>query len=261
MQIIRQKSFANGKVYALQTSDGYPVECTDTFLPTYTRDAIGPHQNRLITDELGDRSQRWMIGVSVMSGCPCRCKFCATGNLPRWRNLAASEIVQQVEFILQKHPDRNPQDSDEFKINYTRMGEPFLNIENVRFAIREIERRYPGTHHYVSTIGIRSSDFGWIEGNTTLQLSLHAMTDKRRDWLIPYRNKMNIAELGETRTASARKTTLNLTLVEDADFNIDVLKKHFPAEHFFVKLSPINSNATSEQHALGSGSVEGVNLI
>lgn len=33
-----------------------------------------------------------MIGVSVMSGCPVRCKFCATGNMKRWRNLSSQEI-------------------------------------------------------------------------------------------------------------------------------------------------------------------------
>lgn len=29
----RWKSFANGKVYALETEDGYPIEVTDTFWP------------------------------------------------------------------------------------------------------------------------------------------------------------------------------------------------------------------------------------
>ena len=44
---IRHREFANGVVYALQTKDGYPVEVTDTFLPYYTKDAIGKHQNKL----------------------------------------------------------------------------------------------------------------------------------------------------------------------------------------------------------------------
>jgi len=85
-----------------------------------------------------------MVGVSVMSGCPVRCKFCATGNLPKYRNLTAEEIVEQVRFILDKHPELDPADSKEFKINYTRMGEPFLNIVNVKRAITEIEGLCPG---------------------------------------------------------------------------------------------------------------------
>ena len=74
LRYIKSKSFANGKVHLLETEDGYPVETTDTFLPYYTKDAIGSKQNALKDGNLGDRSERWMIGVSVMSGCPVGCK-------------------------------------------------------------------------------------------------------------------------------------------------------------------------------------------
>ncbi len=43
------------------------------------------------------------------------------------------------------------------------MGEPFLNIEEVKRAIQMIENRWPGTHHYVSTVGLKGSDFSWIQ--------------------------------------------------------------------------------------------------
>ena len=81
MNELRKKTFKNGVVYCLQLEDGFLVETTDTFLPYYTKDAIGRHQNKLDNNELGDRTERWMIGVSTMSGCPVRCKFCATGKL------------------------------------------------------------------------------------------------------------------------------------------------------------------------------------
>lgn len=89
MKELRKKTFKNGVVYCLQLEDGFLVETTDTFLPYYTKDAIGRHQNKLDNNELGDRTERWMIGVSTMSGCPVRCKFCATGNMKRYRNLTA----------------------------------------------------------------------------------------------------------------------------------------------------------------------------
>lgn len=38
---VKSRSFANGIVYALKTEDGFPLEVTDTFLPYYTKDAIG----------------------------------------------------------------------------------------------------------------------------------------------------------------------------------------------------------------------------
>lgn len=141
MKELRKKTFKNGVVYCLQLEDGFLVETTDTFLPYYTKDAIGRHQNKLDNNELGDRTERWMIGVSTMSGCPVRCKFCATGNMKRYRNLTAEEIVEQVEFAINK-AGADPSKAKEFKINYTRMGEPFLNIDAVKDAIRIITEKY-----------------------------------------------------------------------------------------------------------------------
>ena len=172
-----------------------------------------------------------MIGVSCMSGCPVRCKFCATGNLPKYRNLTGQEIFDQVEFAIEKG-GANPLEAKEFKINYTRMGEPFLNIEAIKEAITLIDAKYPNTHHYVSTIGIKGSDFSWIKDNVTLQLSLHSLDEDRRNDLIPFKNKMSIKELGEVVTQSNLKTTLNLTLVDEKDFNIDLLKEYFDSYNF-----------------------------
>jgi 23S rRNA (adenine2503-C2)-methyltransferase len=210
MKIKKHKDFANGSVYALILNDGRLIETTDTFLPFYTKDAIGRKQNNLKSDDMGDRSERWMIGVSVMSSCPVRCKFCATGQMKGYRNLTAEEIVEQVDFVIEKN-GLNPKNSKEFKINYTRMGEPFLNIENVKKAIEIIDTKYSNSHHYISTIGIKSMDTSFIKDNITLQLSLHSFDENHRDWLIPYKNKMSIEELGQIRTKSNLKTTINLT--------------------------------------------------
>lgn len=96
MKIVKSKSFGNGIVYCLRLDDGMLVETTDTFLPYYTKDAIGRKQNFLDNKNLGDRSERWMIGVSTMSGCLVRCKFCATGNMKKYRNLTADEMENPV---------------------------------------------------------------------------------------------------------------------------------------------------------------------
>ena len=258
---IKHVEFANGVVYALETEDGYPVEVTDTFLPNYTKDAVGRKQNKLDNYHLGTRKDRWMIGVSVMSGCPCRCMFCATGQLKRYRNLTAEEIVEQVEFILAKHPDYTFGKSFENKINFTRMGEPFLNIENVKRAIQIIDEKHENVHHFISTIGIQGSDFSWIKDNITLQISLHSLNENHRKELIPYPKLMTIEQLGQIRTQSHLKTTLNMTLVEEKDFDIEMMKKYFDKEYFFVKLSPININAVSESNQLGNGVIEGMNLV
>lgn len=258
---IRSREFTNGKVYALQTEDGYPLEVTDTFLPNYTKDAINDNENTLKTYEVGDRTNRWMIGVSCMSGCPVHCKFCATGKLKKWRNLTAEEIVEQVEFIINKNKDYKFEDAWEHKINYTRMGEPFLNIEEVKKAIEIIDKKYPNTHHYISTVGLQGADFSWIKDNITLQVSLHSLDEDRRHNLIPINNLMSIEELGQIRTNSNLKTTVNMTLVDFADFDINILKQYFDPKYFFIKLSPINENEVSENNHMGKGIIEKRNLL
>jgi adenine C2-methylase RlmN of 23S rRNA A2503 and tRNA A37 len=238
-------------VYALQTDDGYPIETTDTFLPYYTKDCTFK-TNKVINDEFGNRFERWMIGVSIASGCPVGCKFCATGQLPKYRPLSAEEIVDQVDFVISQN-GYDPNLAKEFKINYTRMGEIGMNPYEVRRAIELISERYPNTHHYVSTIGIKYMDFSWIKGNITLQISLHSLDASRRSALIPIDNLMSIQELGQIRTQSNLKTTINLTLVDEADWSIDELKKYFDPNYFFVKISPINKNTISEINQMGEG--------
>ena len=268
MKEIKKKEFANGVVYLLETDDGYPVEVTDTFLPYYTKDAVGENQNALQDYELGSRADRWMIGVSVMSGCPVGCKFCATGKLKRCRNLTADEIVDQVRFIVGSAVDGEgfpliPFMAKEFKINYTRMGEPFLNIDAVREAIKTINLLFPMTnvHHYISTMGIEGADYSWIPSNVTLQFSVHSFDEEYRNWLIPFKKKVKIEELGKVRTNSALKTTVNLTMARPEDWDVNEMKRIFDKDAFFVKVSPINENDVSIANDMGCGIIEQQNLV
>ena len=266
---IKHKKFANGIVYLLETGDGYPLEVTDTFLPSYTKDAMGNKQNALNSVDLGDREERWMIGVSTMSGCPVGCKFCATSTLKKCRNLTAEEIVEQVTFIVAKQKASTVENlvlgkrNGEFKVNYTRMGEPFLNIENVKKAISTIDTICHPTkvHHYISTIGVKGADYSWIKDNITLQFSVHSFDEEYRDWLIPYKHKISLEEMGKVRTNSNLKTTLNLTLARPEDFDIEKLKQWFDPKYFFIKLSPINTNSVAENNNMGAGVIKQQNII
>lgn len=65
---IKRKDFSNGTVYALKTDDGFLIETTDTFLPSYTKDAIGPKQNKLRDSEVGNRKER----VDLCAACSNR---------------------------------------------------------------------------------------------------------------------------------------------------------------------------------------------
>jgi 23S rRNA (adenine2503-C2)-methyltransferase len=91
MKIIKDKQFINGKVFCMELDDGRLIETTDTFLPYDTINCI---YNIPLSE--ASRLDRWMIGVSVMSGCPVGCKFCATGNMKKFRNLSSSEIFGAI---------------------------------------------------------------------------------------------------------------------------------------------------------------------
>lgn len=259
LEFVNKREFKNGVVYALRTHDGLLIETTDTFLPRATKDSLLKNDNFVRDGNFGSRSDRWMIGVSVMHGCPVGCKFCATGSMKKFRNLTGDEIFEQVEFVAGRNKEKFS-DAFEHKINYTRMGEPFLNIHSVRSAIEMIENKYRGTHHYISTIGVKGSDFSFVKGGITLQISVHSLIDERRDWLIPFRNKMTLKELGLIRTDSNLKTTLNMTLVDESDFDIEKLANMFDKEKFFIKLSPINRNEISIKNNLGQGCINGESL-
>jgi len=73
-----------------------------------------------------------------------------------WRNLTADEIVDQVSMML-LYNNQHCSSAKEFKINYTRIGEPFMNIDNLKEAIRDIDKYYgvANPHHYISTIGLK----------------------------------------------------------------------------------------------------------
>jgi adenine C2-methylase RlmN of 23S rRNA A2503 and tRNA A37 len=100
-----RKNFANGSVYMLRTEDGYPIEVTDTFLPYYTKDASGRKQNALKNGNLSSRAERWMIGVSVMSGCSVGCKFCATGKLKMGKIRTKSKLKTTLNLTMTREKD------------------------------------------------------------------------------------------------------------------------------------------------------------
>lgn len=141
------------------------------------------------------------------------------------------------------------------------MGEPFLNIEEVKKAIVIISAKYPNTHHYISTIGVNGADYSWIKGSITLQFSVHSFDEDYRNWLIPFKGKIKLEEMGVVETESNLKTTLNLTMARKEDFDISKMQIIFDKDKFFVKISPINKNDVSIANNMGSGIIEQQNLV
>lgn len=149
-----------------------------------------------------DFYKRTVICCSTMSGCPVGCKFCGTGN-KFVRNLTAYEIVKQINYILQ---DQSIEDVDirgeRFQIMFMSMGEPFLNYEEVKVAITDLNWLYPHAELLVSTIAPSQpeafADFIQLSKQIDkigLQFSIHKSNDYDRDKLIPYKNKYNLFQI------------------------------------------------------------------
>jgi 23S rRNA (adenine2503-C2)-methyltransferase len=273
---ISTKEFTNGFVSVLKLSDGRLIETTSTCLPIQTEIRNTKRTDNKIdpnTFSVDSWKEKWTVGISTQSGCPIKCKFCAVNNLTDkngWRNLTTDEMLQQVKYAVNKAQELNgnldPNKSEIFRVLFTRMGEPSLNINNVILAIKEIKEIYPNARIQISTIGISNSNelvdkllklesafgYDWLE----LQFSIHSTDNNYRKWLqhsavLSNKEVNKIASKWYYATAIRPwKATLNFALSKDTPFIIGDLKRDFDPDVVFIKISPINENVVSDENSL-----------
>ena len=276
MKAINSKQFANGFVSVLQLADSKLIESTSTCLPGQTEIRNTKHADNKVdinAFSVENWKEKWTVGVSTQSGCPIRCKFCAVNRLTDkqgWRNLTSDEMIEQVQYAITEaqkiNGGLNPNDSDIFRILFTRMGEPSLNIDNVIDAVRQLKTTYPKARIQISTIGIAKSAelverlielekiFGndWLE----LQFSIHSTDNTFRQWL-QTKSVLTNEEIGDLADmwytafpARPWKATLNFALAKDTPFEPTMLHKQFGPKTVFIKVSPINENPVSDENEL-----------
>ena len=135
--------------------------------------------------------ERTVICCSTQSGCPVGCAFCGTGRF-FVRNLTASEIIEQIETVLQ-HIDCDTKEIRKFQLMFMSMGEPFLNYKELKTAIERLNVMYPNAQLLVSTSAPKNitenfDDFIELSNrikNVGIQFSVHESTDEQRKKLIP----------------------------------------------------------------------------
>jgi 23S rRNA (adenine2503-C2)-methyltransferase len=205
----------------LRTADGHPLEAV---LMTY-------------------RDGRRSVCVSSQSGCPLTCSFCATGSMRFGRNLAASEIVDQVLHFRRSGAVN--------QAVFMGMGEPLMNVGAVLAACERLPAIGIATSHAtVSTVG-------WIPGiermaregpAVRLALSLHAAEDGLRSELMPVNQRYPLADVLEACRAwrRARRRRVFVEYVMLAGVNdryeqaIALGEALVPREAFKVNLIPYN---------------------
>ena len=276
MKEINKKFFANGFVSVIRLDDGKLIETTSTCLPGQTEIRNTKHVDNKVdinAFSVDNWKEKWTIGISTQSGCPVRCKFCAVNKLTDkqgWRNLTVAEMVWQAQYAIEEAQKINggldPNNSDIFRILFTRMGEPSLNIDAVIETVRALKIMFPKARIQISTIGIKKSvglvaqlaeledTFGtnWLE----LQFSVHSTDDKFRKWL-QTDSVMTNKEVGDLASAwytskpnRPWKATLNFALAKDTPFVPSELGNQFDPKTVFVKVSPINENPVSDENSL-----------
>jgi 23S rRNA (adenine2503-C2)-methyltransferase len=145
---------------------------------------------------------RGALCISSQVGCSLTCTFCHTGTQKMVRNLTAADIIGQL-MIARDAIGEWPSPSEDRMISnivMMGMGEPLLNYENVKTALKIVmdgegiklsKRRITlSTSGIVPLIKECSKDLG-----VNLAISLHAVRNELRDEIVPINQKWPIEEL------------------------------------------------------------------
>ena len=212
------------------------------------------------------RSERWILMVSTLFGCPVGCMICDAGGQYQGKP-DAQQIVSQIDFMVDKwFPDRVIP-GEKFKIQFARMGEPALNPA-VLDVLELLPTRYdaPGLMPSISTIAPHGSEAFfdrlleiknrlYHNGKFQFQYSLHTTDQSQRDKLIPVRkwSFSQMAKFGERFIQEGdRKITLNFALAENMAIDEYVLLQYFDPQKYLIKITPVNPTCQAVKNGLVS---------
>lgn len=184
--------------------------------------------------------KRFTACVSSQIGCSLTCRFCATGQMDRIRNLGFDEIYDQVAILNEQCLAAYGQNLT--NIVYMGMGEPLLNYKNVLKSIDRITASdsmgMSPRRITVSTAGVAKmiKQLGDDQVRFNLALSLHAADDIKRNEIMPINETNTIDHLVEALNYFYQKTKNDITLeyilfkdkndsLQDADNLISIYRK------------------------------------
>jgi 23S rRNA (adenine2503-C2)-methyltransferase len=235
-------------VYIVELSKGRLVECVEAVQPPLTR------------------QQKWVLLISTLFGCPVGCQMCDAGGSYHGK-LSAEEILQQIDFLVQKRFHGRKVTSQQFKIQFARMGEPALNPA-VLDVLEQLPTRYeaPGLIPSLSTIApagqevfferlLELKQSHYRNGAFQFQFSIHTTDSEQRDRLMPVKkwDFAQMAAFGERfYQPGDRKVTLNFALTDGLAVDEKVLLQHFSPEKFLIKITPLNPTYRASEHGLSS---------
>jgi 23S rRNA (adenine2503-C2)-methyltransferase len=208
------------------------------------------------------REKKWVLMVSTLFGCPVACQICDAGGSYQGK-LSTSEILAQIDFLVDQRFPGGKIPVENFKIQFARMGEPAFNMA-VLEALEALPGHYdaPGLMPSLSTIAPNSAntffnqlpaikDRYYSGGKFQFQFSIHTTDEIQRDKMIPVK-KWSFARMGEYGRSwhrpGDRKITLNFALVDGMPLDPDILLKYFDPDKYLIKITPVNPTAQVAKH-------------
>jgi 23S rRNA (adenine2503-C2)-methyltransferase len=165
--------------------------------------------------------KRRTVCLSTQAGCKFACIFCASGLDGFKRNLSPSEITGQVLFL------RDTLDRELTNLVFMGMGEPLDNFDNLEKAVRIMNSSegmgIAARRMTISTCGLVPGiqRLAKLDLQVNLSLSLHAVTDRLRDKLMPVNRKYPLEKVMEAcedyLKSGGRMMTIEYILIEDVN--------------------------------------------
>ncbi|MCB9034488.1 MAG: 23S rRNA (adenine(2503)-C(2))-methyltransferase RlmN [Chitinophagales bacterium] len=214
--------------------DILPVQIDQTQISTdgTIKVAFQLHDNHFVEGVLIPTEKRATACISSQVGCSLSCAFCATGFLKRERNLSFAEIYDQVVLLNQLSNEHLGKDLS--NIVFMGMGEPLLNYNNVKTAIKLITSEnglnIAAKRITVSTAGIAKMIKKLADDNlrVNLALSLHAADDEKRNTIMAINEQNNIEVLIDAllyfQENSKSEITFEYILLDSVNDTIDDAK-------------------------------------
>ncbi|MEM7048717.1 MAG: 23S rRNA (adenine(2503)-C(2))-methyltransferase RlmN [Acidobacteriota bacterium] len=188
--------------------------------------------------------ERHTLCISSQAGCALACSFCVTGFWGAGRNLTSGEIVGQVRRVC-----RDGELPDSLNLVFMGMGEPLLNLDNVRTALEILRQDISLRRITVSTSGIVPAIDAMAQwpDRPNLAISLHAADHDLRSRIMPINRTHPLADLMAALrrfpVEKGRKLTFEYILlrgINDSDAHADRLARLLRGLPAKVNLIPMN---------------------
>lgn len=251
MELIREfgrEDLAKVYVLRMREGNGHYIECVESLQPPIPR------------------SEKWVLIVSTLFGCPVGCRMCDAGG---WYKgcLRSDEILSQIRFLVERRFKGRSVLVRKFKIQFARMGDPSLNPE-VLTTLERLPGEFdaPGLLPSLSSVAPKGSedfferllqlkDQFYPAGRFQLQFSIHSTDPEMRRSLVPVQG-LDFAWMGRYgsrfKKEGDQRITLNFAAARGVPVEPSRLLRYFDPECFLIKLTPLNPTFKAADSGLES---------